>query len=430
MTRNALLSLFSFVALFALTGCDDDDSSTAPTPTDQAQVRVAHLSPDAPDVDVWVDGDLTLEDVAFGDFSGYLELASGDHQVQVTQANTTMPFVLDETVTVEAGRSYTVAATGALASLQATILQDDLQPTPGQAEVRFVHASPDAPNVDITLLDGTPLFTDVAFGSSQSAAVGGGAYSLQVRVAGTDRVVLSFADVPVTAGTNYSVFATGFVADGSLDALVTVDRKGASTTIVDLEPAMASVRVGHLSPDAPNVDVVLDGSLVAELTNVPFGAVSGYLDLRAASHDIAVFLTGTTVDPVLEATLTWRPGQKQTVVATGLASDLQALVLDDAVAAPGVGKSWVRFVHASPDAPAVDVAVEDGPTLFDAIEFRQAGDYQQVDSASYTLDVLLDGNGALALKVPDVTLDSDTNYTIFAIGLAQDSSLAALPVVD
>ena len=90
----------------------------------------------------------------------------------------------------------------------------------------------------------------------------------------------------------------------------------------------------------------------------------------------------------------------------------------------------VRVVHASPDAPAVDVVVENGPTLFDAVQFRGVGDYQSVSSDSYTLDVLLDSNGVLALKVPNVTLEPNTNYTIFAIGLAGDASLAALPVVD
>ena len=49
----------------------------------------------------------------------------------------------------------------------------------------------------------------------------------------------------------------------------------------------ARVRVLHASPDAPAVDVYLDGSKVSALTNVPFGAISDYLAIPAGSHKVA-----------------------------------------------------------------------------------------------------------------------------------------------
>jgi hypothetical protein len=51
---------------------------------DMTQIRVAHLSPDAPNVDVWVDGSVALEDVPYEAVSGYLELAAGEHRIQIT----------------------------------------------------------------------------------------------------------------------------------------------------------------------------------------------------------------------------------------------------------------------------------------------------------------------------------------------------------
>lgn len=427
--RTAMLGIA--LVLFAA-GCDDDDNPTANNPVDQnALVRVAHLSPDAPPVDVWVDGSIALEDVSFRDFSGYLELAAGSHEVVVVAANTTTPAVIDAMVDLQAGRAYTVAATGTIAggTIAPTVLVDDLEPTAGKAELRFVHASPDAPAVDITLLDGTALFSNVAFGdASAQVPVDAGAYSVQVRVAGTSTVALSFADVPVSAGTNYTVYALGLLADGSLDALVSVDAAGGSTTTVDLTPATADLRVAHLVPGAPNVDVIVNGDAV--LTNVPFEAISDYLSVGAVTHTIEVVVTGGGATVIGETPLTLLPNSATTVAATGTPSAIEALVLEDTRDSAAPGKSWVRFVHTSPDAPAVDVMVTDGPVLFAGYAFGESSEYLEVDAGTYDLEVRVAaepaGSGAFVKAFPGVVLSSTTTYSVFATGLAANLDAKAV----
>src|SRR5688572_17651539 len=72
-------------------------------------VRVVHASPDAPNVDVWVDGVKVLTDVPYTAVSDYLPVTAGDHNVQVTATGSTDP-VIEADLTLEAGTSYTVAA--------------------------------------------------------------------------------------------------------------------------------------------------------------------------------------------------------------------------------------------------------------------------------------------------------------------------------
>jgi hypothetical protein len=435
MLRRLMIPML-FLALAWLPACSDDDSNPTTLNGPSAGmsfVRVAHLSPDAPAVDVWVDGEQALAGVPFRAFSGYLELEAGEHRIQVTAAGTTEPSVIDATVTLEDGVSYTVAAVGLLgdSSLTASVLMDDRSPSSG-AEVRFVHASPDAPPVDITLTDGTILFGAVPFGEADgSIPVGAGNYDLQVRAAGTATVVLSFGDVALAAGTNYTVYAIGRLGDGTLDAIVSVDAPGDGDTIADLDPANAEVRAAHLSPDAPAVDIYLDGQMVGALTGVPFKVVSGYLTVGASTHNVKVYAAGTTTNPVIDADVTLLPNRAYTVAATGLLADITPIVLEDDRTAPAAGQSHVRFVHASPDAPAVDIQVANGgPTLFTGTSFRQFAGYSQVGSGMYDLEVRLTSNDALALAVPGVQLNGSTNTTIFAIGLAGDGSLEALPVTD
>ena len=438
MRTHARLGWIPVLLLFSLTvlnGCSDDDDQLMMTPGPEpgtALVRVGHLSPDAGPVDVWVDGSVALPNVDYLGFSDYLSLPEGDHQVQITPVGASSPIVIDETVTLADGVAYSVIATG-LASggsnpIGATVLVDDRVPSGTNAKVRFVHTSPDAPPVDITLTDGTKLFSNVAFNGSASIEVGGGAYDLQVRLASTDTVVLSFGDVAVGASTNYSVYAIGQVSDGSLTAIVTVDAPGTGSVTADLTPANGELRVAHLSPNAGPVDIWLDDAVVTGLTNVDFEAVSGYLSVSAASHRVRVFAAGTTTNPAIDATIIVDPNVSYTVAATGLASDLQPIVLvDDRT--PGT-MAHVRFVHASPDAPAVDVEVDSGPTLFSGVTFRQATDYLNVAGSTYDLNVLISADRSLALAVPNVTLTDGVNTTIFAIGQAGDASLDALPATD
>ena len=110
---------------------------------------------------------------------------------------------------------------------------------------------------------------------------------------------------------------------------------------------------------------------------------------------------------------------------------IEPLVLVDNNAMPAAGKAHVRFVHASPDAPAVDIAVKSGPVLFPNVAFKGVGDYLPVDAGTYDLEVRLAGTETVALPVNGLTLEAGTVYTVFAMGLAGgEPTLVAVPSVD
>lgn len=189
------------------------------------------------------------------------------------------------------------------------------------------------------------------------------------------------------------------------------------------------VRVVHASPDAPAVDVWVDGAQA--FTNAPFKGITSYAGLTAGDHKVQVVPAGATEPTVISATLTLDNDKDYTVVAVGKLADIEPLVLVDNNSAPAAGKAHVRFVHASPDAPAVDIAVKGGPVIFSNVAFKGTGDYTPVDAGTYDLEVRLAGTETVALAVPGVKLDDGTVYTIFAMGLAGgEPTLTAVPSVD
>ena len=87
-----------------------------------ARVRVIHASPDAPAVDVFVDGQAALRNVEYPAISGYMEVPAGVHRVAVAPAGQgEAAAVITANPTLEACAVYTVAAVGQLVSMRGQI---------------------------------------------------------------------------------------------------------------------------------------------------------------------------------------------------------------------------------------------------------------------------------------------------------------------
>src|SRR5829696_6427246 len=221
----------------------------------QAQVRVAHLAPDAPNVDVYVNGDPVLTNVPYTTVSEYLSLPAGTQQVTVYATGDTTSPVIDAPVELAAGGAYTVAAAGLVAddSLTAQVYEDDLRdPASGNAKVRVVHASPDAGPVDVVPRGGQALVSGLAFPeASPYAEVSAGTYTLDVNAAGTKKTALTVPNAKLTSGGVYSAFAVGTTFADSLNVLLVQDNAGGSASASATASASASASASSTaSPSA------------------------------------------------------------------------------------------------------------------------------------------------------------------------------------
>jgi len=211
----------------------------------------------------------------------------------------------------------------------------------------------------------------------------------------------------------------------------TIKNSFALTLIFSSSLLAADVRVAHLSPDAPAVDVLVgadDVNKSAVLENVSFPAVSDYLTVDDGNYFIDVAATGTTA-PVIDVDDIALSGDL-TIAAVNMLADIEPIVLvDDRTVVDG--KAKLRAVHASPNAPSVDIFV-DGAGLLPALtdlEFKEATGYLELDPGAYTFRFRATGSTDDVFVVEDLQLDASTNYSAFAIG-ELGSSFAVLPTVD
>lgn len=176
----------------------------------------------------------------------------------------------------------------------------------------------------------------------------------------------------------------------------------------------AMVRMAHLSPDAPAVDVLVNGQKA--ITGLAFKQITPYIPLPAAKVRVQVVPSGADAPVVIDAELDLKEGVYYTVAATGFLAQIRPQVYTDTLAGffPRAGYARIRVVHASPDAPAVDVAVKGGPVLFAGLPFPRASTYLSVPAGAYDLEVRAAGTSTVALALPGVTLESGKMYTVFA----------------
>ncbi len=209
----------------------------APPGADAAEnglLRLAHLSPDTPAVDVYVDsvddpGDgtalLTVPGVGYGSISEYQDVPEGVYTVSVRQAGAdpVTPPLLSTTVQVGVDGARTVAGVGGFADLGLAVIEDDLtRPPSGQARVRVVAAAATAPTLDASA-GGTELATGLAFAEAgDHTAVPAGAGGLRVTVGGEPTEL----PLDLAPGSVYSLFVLDR-PEGGVTVRTVLDAAGA-----------------------------------------------------------------------------------------------------------------------------------------------------------------------------------------------------------
>ena len=209
-------------------------SSTAGAQEGTSQVYVTHglpLNDEGTLVDVFVNGDLTLEDFAFGQTAGPLTLPAADYLIEVKLANTDT-VAISHTVGVPAGGNFSVVAsfTDAEGSLGLNVFANDTTRTNFLTGRLALHHAAAAPAVDVDLglfpltrflpfLKQTPVAGAENGAQFSTNVFSFLSYTVDVRVAGTDTVVLPLDDVKAPAKQLTNVYVVGSVADGTLQTV-------------------------------------------------------------------------------------------------------------------------------------------------------------------------------------------------------------------
>jgi hypothetical protein len=183
-------------------------------------------------------------------------------------------------------------------------------------------------------------------------------------------------------------------------------------------PAPTYLRLAHLSPDTPDVDITLtsvgDPTWSATVPGVGYGTVSDYRSVPSGSYTVAMRPAGAPPDsaPVISTVLDARPGAAYTVAGTGHYTALGLQVLDDELSMPPAGSARLRVVNGAATAPQVDIAVEGGGPIAQGVAFATATDYRTVPVGRWSVTVTAPGGAPSTLPVDVAT---NATYTVLLL---------------
>jgi hypothetical protein len=426
---------FGLFATFA-----DGETIQIPAVAGAANVQVLHNSPDvnAEVVDIYINGDKTLDDVSFRTATPFLELPaeiplsigfapSNSMSVQDTVAN----FRLESGLAID--ENYIVAAGGIIGNVdtpfELQIYAGALTTAANAGEVSFnaLHGSPDAPNVDVDARAVGNLIADLAYGDYTAGylSVAPGTYFLDVRAAGDPNIVATY-EAPLGLFTDQAitVFASGFLMDDPAFGLFAMDVNG---EVYELEAVNISRgQIIHNSAGAPDVDIYLNDELAIE--DLAFRNATGYTFLRAG-EPVNVKVVPADGDPTMDAVYDedvtlGDNGETLVIMATGVVGNVDtpfglAVYGSGREAAADAGVDLLLY-HGSTDAPEVDVVENSSSAiLFDDIEYGEySDDYVNVAAGSYILDVTPGNDNGTVVKSyeADVTTLEGGAAVVFATG--------------
>ena len=452
---KSLIVLVSVV--FFVSACSDGSSGSSKS---YASLRFIHASPDAPPVNIVVNNEDTYLNLDYAVSSPFLRVAAGSNDLAVDgQVLGDLARVIEVSGFESSKNSKITVLAGGMISDIAPIVVDNTSQSPGSDEVaiQVVHASPDAPAVDVYVTDNATDINDVeanfSFDFAESVDAGNlpaATYRIRVTLADTKTVAYDSGPVDLSgfAGSSLLLAAISTTnatqqATSPVQLLVATD---SSSLVIQDQNTQVGLRVVHASPDA---NAAAGGGVEVFATSEALGAdpvelidsfvytdivpgADSHVAIPAGDYVVDVALdTDSIADSVFTSdTLSLAAGSEYTVVASGrVLSDPAFGLLVSAESARSIAThSSINVIHAAPAAGDVDIYVTAagdystaeveagmaGDPLLSAFAFGTVTGFVNVAPGDYDIRVL--AGGSTAINVEGFTLAAGALNSVIARG--------------
>ncbi|PTQ95607.1 uncharacterized protein DUF4397 [Mucilaginibacter yixingensis] len=211
-------SLFGVAAAVLVSSCKKDNGYEFDGAV-TAKVQLVNANPDAGPAQLFIQNVLrTPNTVSYGNVSGYNDSYTGQQDFSIQSPSGTV--LASGSAQVDAANYYSFILAGSSSNTSVITVKDDqTAPSSGNARVRFVQASADAPVSNVTA-NGTGLFTALNYkGVSAYAEVTAGTYIFRLVNASTSTVLATGSSITLAAGKIYTIYSKGSVSGSGSSAL-------------------------------------------------------------------------------------------------------------------------------------------------------------------------------------------------------------------
>jgi hypothetical protein len=190
-----------------------------------AKIRFLHTSPDAQNVDIYINGHLILKNLAFKQISHYFSLKAGKYHVDIYPTGKMLDSVLNKKISVEPGKSYTYAAINTVEKLRLLPYVNEPTVPVNESKIRFIHLSPNTPELDIAVTKRDVVFSNISHKEATDyLGISPMTVDFELREAGSNKVLLPIPRAQFKPNQAYTIIIIGLLnEEPELQVLIHTD---------------------------------------------------------------------------------------------------------------------------------------------------------------------------------------------------------------
>lgn len=187
----------------------------ATKPELQSSIRIIHALPKAGPVDVYANGEPIAMNLAFGKFSSYFALNSGNYEIQLYPAGLYDKPLFTKTVTLLPRSDSTISIITLNDGIDLFLLNDSSgNQTIANSFLRFINLSPTSPLLTLTLSNNTPLFNNVEYVETTGYyPLSPGIYNFRVVISSAQAVSKFISELRLINGQFHTIYIIGLFND-------------------------------------------------------------------------------------------------------------------------------------------------------------------------------------------------------------------------
>lgn len=174
-------------------------------------IRIMNASPNSPGLDVYLNDGLVISNLVYKQVTKYLPLKPGNYNFKVYPTGERTKPVLNTNLAIIPKFIFNAAIIGIYPEISLYPIPEPASAQSfGSSCIRVINLSPDAPKVDVSLSNGTKVFTAIGYKDiAVYACMPAGTYTFQISPAGSKDVILTLPDVKLEPNKYYSIYILG-----------------------------------------------------------------------------------------------------------------------------------------------------------------------------------------------------------------------------
>lgn len=367
------------------------------------RARIIHAASNLPAIDVFLNGELAVGDLSFGEGSAYFSLPAGVAELKAYIAGTTTQLSKHSLALEDAASAIVLSSSE---SAPASVIADDLSPLEfGKTRLLIVNALDEGSDIDIVSsseerLNASRLPFGATLGSFEIPA-GPVEFSLLSSSANADATRHHF-NALLSAGISNFMLIHGNSGDPQLVH---------ATAAADADALSGLVRFVHAVQGAAPIDLKINDQMI--VPSLAFANPSEHIALPRGSHELTLSLGGALISSL---SLDVSAGQMQTVAIMGAPASLSVFTYPDSLRDLRATSTVVNLINAVPNGSVSRLRLDSGAIVAADVVFGEHGGAAQIVPGAQAMTMILEiGDDRGTVEVPTIHFYPGSYYSLIAL---------------